>query len=196
MTCDRAMQSISAELDGELSEKQAAALKQHLEDCENCRALRRDLQQIEGGVAALEQEKCADLRECVMRRVRREPREEKVKKNGALAALSVAAAIVIVVFPAIGFWEKFMPDQNAADIAASTVRDTGYAQNLADSYGCGILVVWGDAGLPEEGSADLDDGSILYPVDEETVQKLQKNHDTQAVYPADEAPIRFALVFG
>lgn len=193
MNCEQAAQALSAELDGELSLSEKEKLSRHLESCEECRRLRQELFAAEHALRELPQEPCGDIRSCVMRRVRREPREKKVRKNGALSALAIAAALVIVVFPAIGVWEKNAP-QNAASISGAVRRDTGYAQSLADSYGCGILVVWGSPQLEKDGSAELDDSSVLYPVDEETAARLQDEYETETVCPAEPSPIRYALV--
>ena len=91
---------ISAQLDGELTEREEEALRAHLEECENCRAYRDALRAVTGAEADLPAPP-AELTGRIMDAVRREAAPKKTAKIVPFprylrtAALAAAAALVI-----------------------------------------------------------------------------------------------------
>ena len=91
---------ISAQLDGELTEREEEALRAHLETCESCRAYRDALRAVAGAEADLPAPP-AELTGRIMDAVRREAAPKKTAKIVPFsryvrtAALAAAAALVI-----------------------------------------------------------------------------------------------------
>jgi hypothetical protein len=103
MTCARSTEDIQALIDGTLGPIRAAELEQHLESCERCRALERDLRQIHGVAATLGDPEPPDpvwlqiagrLRQ--EGRVRDQP-EEHPSRRQQYVWLAIAASLVLAV---------------------------------------------------------------------------------------------------
>ena len=77
MTCNEALELLSAQLDGALTPDEAQALKAHLETCPECRAIQKELAAIDRALPELEQEPPRLLHDAVMQEIRRETRKEK-----------------------------------------------------------------------------------------------------------------------
>ena len=74
MTCDTALELISAKLDGELTAEEAAQLEQHLARCESCRALQTELSAIHSACCDLEVAPPPSLRDNILKNL---PPQEK-----------------------------------------------------------------------------------------------------------------------
>ena len=99
--CDRALELISAGLDGALTPKEKDWLEKHLEHCPACRALDADLASLHQLLPTLAPEPPAELKERIMDAVRAEktvpfPAREQKKPRRWKAWVSVAAVAALV----------------------------------------------------------------------------------------------------
>jgi hypothetical protein len=100
MTCDQALENLSAYLDGELPPDEAAAVRAHLDDCPVCLAAERDLRALAGLLARLPEHPAPqDLARGVQQEVRRRARPVFLRRTIRtwLQAAAVAAGVVLVV---------------------------------------------------------------------------------------------------
>ena len=72
MNCEQALEAISARLDGALSEEENRELETHLASCASCRALLKELTELEEGLETLPVEAPETLAPSVMRTIRAE----------------------------------------------------------------------------------------------------------------------------
>lgn len=108
MDCERALEAISAALDGELSPTERAELEAHLSSCPACRALAEELSVLN---AALERSEAAppqSLAEQVMERIAGENKVVPIsagRRRGWRRWMGVAAALALVVCAGgLGMW--------------------------------------------------------------------------------------------
>ena len=106
--CENYELMIGAAVDGELSETEAAALRAHLETCENCRAYYTALREISGAIRSELSAPPAGLTERIMASVRAEAGETKEKKTAQIIPfrryvrpLSLAAAAALVLWAGV-----------------------------------------------------------------------------------------------
>ena len=72
MNCEQALEAISARLDGALGEEENRELEAHLASCASCRALLKELTELEEGLETLPVEAPETLAPSVMRTIRAE----------------------------------------------------------------------------------------------------------------------------
>ena len=99
--CDRALELISAGLDGALTPEEKDWLEKHLEHCPACRALDADLASLHQLLPTLAPEPPAELKERIMDAVRAAktvpfPAREQKKPRRWKAWVSVAAVAALV----------------------------------------------------------------------------------------------------
>ena len=88
MNCEQALEAISARLDGALSEEENRELETHLASCASCRALLKELTELEEGLETLLVEAPETLAPSVMRTIRAEkaaqaaPAAKKSQRRG------------------------------------------------------------------------------------------------------------------
>ena len=127
--CDRALELISAGLDGVLTPEEKDWLEKHLEHCPACRALDADLASLHQLLPTLAPEPPAELKERIMDAVRAEktvpfPAREQKKPRRWKAWVSVAAVAALVflggraALPALNSGGTSMPA--TADAPAGT----------------------------------------------------------------------------
>lgn len=127
--CDRALELISAGLDGALTPEEKDWLEKHLEHCPACRALDADLASLHQLLPTLAPEPPAELKERIMDAVRAEktvpfPAREQKKPRRWKAWVSVAAVAALVflggraALPALNSGGASMPA--TADAPAGT----------------------------------------------------------------------------
>ena len=127
--CDRALELISAGLDGALTPEEKDWLEKHLEHCPACRALDADLASLHQLLPTLAPEPPAELKERIMDAVRAEktvpfPAREQKKPRRWKAWVSVAAVAALVflggraALPALNSGGTSMPA--TADAPAGT----------------------------------------------------------------------------
>ena len=110
MNCEQALEAISARLDGALSEEENRELETHLASCASCRALLKELTELEEGLETLPVEAPETLAPSVMRTIRAEkaaqaaPAAKKSQRRGPhiTAWLIAAAAALALLLGAAG----------------------------------------------------------------------------------------------
>lgn len=150
MDCEQALAAISARLDGELSEAESRELDAHLASCASCRALAKELTELEAGLDLLPIEEAPDtLVPGVMRAIRAEKsqRSQKKKAPHRTAWLIAAAAAIALLLGAAGIIE--LPGFRGRGHASVSVGDAfktqqtaeEYAAQLAEERGCAVLLI-------------------------------------------------------
>ena len=127
--CDRALELISAGLDGALTPEEKDWLEKHLEHCPACRALDADLASLHQLLPTLAPEPPAELKERIMDAVRAEktvpfpaPGQKKPRRWKAWVSVAAVAALVFLggraALPALNSGGTSMPA--TADAPAGT----------------------------------------------------------------------------
>ncbi|OUQ56387.1 hypothetical protein B5E56_12975 [Flavonifractor sp. An112] len=101
LSCDEALELISARLDGPLTQEETARLEEHLSACPACRTLADDLESIHEELPYLAAEPPAELKEGVMNKIHTSkvtPFQSKKRqwRWRSLASLAAVAALVLV----------------------------------------------------------------------------------------------------
>ena len=177
MNCERALELISAELDGELAQQERADLQAHLDACPDCRETYAQLHELDAALKESELEPPAALHDTVMQTIRREKKRRRPAWLSA-AVIAAAAALVllagragIIALPGFGGDEAASNDVGAAAqrIWMQTEKDNDRsdetaAAELAAETGADVLLVWGDApqALAQLPYQTLEGGARLY----------------------------------
>ena len=102
--CDRALELISLDLDGDLAPQECQELEAHLSSCPSCAALAQELSALHEALPGLEEEVPEGFHQAVMERVRREKVQPlPVRKTSGLAWrrwISLAAVFAVVLIGA------------------------------------------------------------------------------------------------
>jgi anti-sigma factor RsiW len=114
LTCDQALELISAKLDNMLTAEESAALEEHLALCPDCRALLADFQAMQAALpGALEAQPPAGLKEDILAAVHAakvtplpEKRRERRWRPRAWASLAAVLAVVIL---GMGVFQQWQP---------------------------------------------------------------------------------------
>lgn len=180
MTCEQALEAISAALDGELSGAEEKEWEDHLASCPACRALCDDLRAIEADVLDSVLEVPEGFHDRVMAAVAEEPAVAPVRKKhswkgwGGLAA--VAAVAVLAVGPGL-----FAGGGN------------GGGENLAAAPSAVSMLTTGeesapvsDAAAPAEEKSQLDAEPYQYRMEDRELPALEGElEDLPGAAPAD-----------
>ena len=94
MDCEKALELMSAELDGMCTEQERAALQAHLETCADCRETYRQLRALDEALQDAELEPPQALHDNVMQQIRK---EKKPARRVWLPAAAIAAAAALVL---------------------------------------------------------------------------------------------------
>ena len=94
MDCEKALELMSAELDGMCTEQERAALQAHLEACADCRETYRQLRAMDEALQDAELEPPQALHDNVMQQIRK---EKKPARRVWLPAAAIAAAAALVL---------------------------------------------------------------------------------------------------
>ena len=180
MNCEKALELISAELDGELTQQERAELQAHLDACPDCRETYAQLHELDAALKDSELEPPAALHDTVMQTIRREKKRRRPAWLPA-AAIAVAAALAllagragIIALPGFGgdeassndvgvaaqrIWMQTEQDNDRSDEASA-------AAELAAETGTDVLLVWGEApqALAQLPYQTLEGGARLYEV--------------------------------
>ena len=95
MTCDKALELMSAELDGELTKEETAALQAHLDECPDCRASYAQLRDMDAFLKEAAYEPPAALHTNVMRTVRQEKAASRRRFWAPAGLIAAGAALVL-----------------------------------------------------------------------------------------------------
>ena len=179
MNCERALELISAELDGAVTQQERAELQAHLDACPDCRKTYAQLHELDAALQESELEPPAALHDSVMQTIRR----EKKRRPAWLPAAAIAAAAALVLLagraglialPGFGgdkaasndvgaaaqrIWMQTEQDNDRSDEASA-------AAELAAETGTDVLLVWGEApqALAQLPYQTLEGGARLYEV--------------------------------
>lgn len=197
MNCDRALEQMSAMLDGELTQQEREQLQAHLAACQSCRAVYAELSAMDEAIAAAQAEPPAALREGVMGAVRDEQKRKSARRTRGrvTAALVAAAALALVVLSGLGVvqlpgfggesWASVSVGKSFETILPQEpleAEQAAYAAQLAEEYGCTVLAVWGCDGLDELqdcASETVDGGAQLYLSDGAALDAIFARYDGQ-----------------
>ncbi len=100
MICEKAMELMSAELDGEITEQERQELRAHLDRCEDCRRVYAAMASVDERVAALEVPAPAGLKQGVMYRINQESGKIKPAKRrffGVGTGFGIVAAVLVLL---------------------------------------------------------------------------------------------------
>ena len=97
MTCEEALLLISGHIDNENTPEEEAQLHTHLEACPECRNVLLAFLEVDAGIADLQEEVPADLRETVMQAIRQEAPVKKKRSFRKWSGIAVAAALALVI---------------------------------------------------------------------------------------------------
>lgn len=161
MNCDEYLPLISGHLDGENSEFEERRLQEHLQTCEDCRALLSLMEQNDALLKDSAAEPPADLTDRIMRQVRKEKQPKKSAKKRWIPAVTTGLAAAALL--ALVFWGNLpvvKPSKDAVkaegavytEAPAETVKYSGedvysYAPLAEDSLETSVVT---DAAAPTE----------------------------------------------
>ena len=83
ITCNEALELLSAQLDGAMTIEEQTALQEHLAACPECRRIQSELKMAEEALPKLQQEPPKLLHDAVMQEIRRETRRKKERGRAA-----------------------------------------------------------------------------------------------------------------
>lgn len=200
MNCDKALEAMSAKLDGELSEDEARELEEHLKTCASCRKLMAELTEMESGLESLCAEPPETLAPGVMRAIRAEKAEKQKKRRPHVTTWLIAgAAALALALGAAGVIE--LPGFGGNGHANVSVGDA-LTQKEAQTLGEQLAAERGGAVLAVSGCQDsldalngreyetLDGGVKLYAVPAEVMEAVMaewQNVYTMKLYAPQEA---------
>ena len=183
ITCNEALELLSAQLDGAITIEEQTALQEHLAACPECRRIQRELKMAEEALPELQQEPPKLLHDTVMREIRRETRRKKERKPllrfvGAIAALlAVLAGFKLVNLPGFDHGEAAVSMGDSLFPKTDSARK--YAEELAKQTGCRVILV--EHCTPEAlggGFAKLDNGIYRRELSEAELDALETNLDS------------------
>ena len=181
MDCEKALELMSAELDGMCTEQERAALQAHLEACADCRETYRQLHALDETLQDAELEPPQALHDNVMRQIRKEKKPARRVWLPA-AAIAAAAALVLLAGQAGILSLPIEPEAGEPDPAAAEEAAALSAETQLD-----VLLLWGQ-GTPAELRATpyetTKTGARLYRVTGTLAQELL-DHYAAALYAAD-----------
>ena len=127
--CEDRLESISALIDGELTEPEKAELAAHLEICEPCRAALDDFRAISGAMSESDAPAPAELAPGIMFKARAKKTGIPMwKRITGVAAMAAACIVIMIVMSGHGKFSDMRPMPDAAP-----------PQPMADSYFSGIV---------------------------------------------------------
>lgn len=129
--CTAVGEQLSAYIDGELSEDDAAAVEAHLRDCPDCAKLCSALRTLRVDLAGAQLDPPPELHEHIMARVHRENRLRRLRRITAAASVSVAAMFCFVVIG--GTMLRMRAGDTAMDAAAPNNAPKMMARGAAEA---------------------------------------------------------------
>lgn len=187
ITCNEALELLSAQLDGAITIEQQAALDAHLASCPECRRIQRELQLADEALPGLQQEPPRLLHDAVMQEIRRETRQKKERKP-LLRFVGVMAAAAALLAVLAGFHLVRLPGFDSGEAAVS-MGDTlfprnqsakEYAKQLARQTGCRVILV--EHCAPEALGGDftqLENGVYCRELTEAALDRIEASLDSE-----------------
>lgn len=196
MICEEALESISAKLDGALSESESHMLDKHLMICPACRKVYEELTLLENSMGVLDVEAPNTLVPSVMQTIRKERKQQR--KPHATAWLIAAAAAIVLLLGATGVIDLpgFRGSRTSVSVGdAFSGRDVAgnTAAQLAQDHGCAVLLIRNCSGLDILDGVEhetLESGLLLYTVSADTMSGVMDAQltFTMEVYTPQELP--------
>lgn len=155
MTCETAIELISAKLDGELTADQAAQLDRHLAQCSACRALLEELTAIQAACEELDATPPSALREQILQNL---PAQETALQKGKVIPIhwrrwtAMAASFALVALAAWHLPRLAVSPSTGDTTLPSQTEDAGLSDNIPQDEELPILTA---AGAEESSPADL-----------------------------------------
>ena len=209
ITCDQALELISASLDLPLTKEEQQMLDAHLDNCPECRALLADFQKIHQAMAHMTVEPPATLCQGVMDRIQAEQSAEKVvpirRKPRFWVRWGAAAAIFAVVL--LGAGSSGMLDivfhgssGSAAPPAVARQADAQSAEENTDAAAAEAKSLPADgqetAAAPSATVAPVDESAVEMPTADSTAQNETGASLTQSVTAAPNTAAQAAPADG
>ena len=192
ITCEQALELLSAQLDGAITIEEQAALEAHLNECPECCRIQSELRMVDEALPDLQQEPPKLLRDTVMREIRRETRQKKERKPllrfiGAMAAaaalLAVLAGMKLVSLPGFDHGEAAVSMGESLFPKDSSAKE--YARELSRTTGCRVLLI--EHCSPEElpGTFEqLENGIFLQELTEQVLDRIEADSSRRYVFIA------------
>ena len=201
MDCEEALILLSGYLDQSNTEEEMARLRVHLETCPACREVLHTLQEIDRGIAALEEEPPVDLKEAVMAAIGAETKSKRTHHRWLPVAAAAALVLVIGIsgMGALPAQKSAEPMAVTADVAPPAVYARTMDMPVSEAYldtqsvadRLGAQVVETSELLPEMEVCPcetLEDGSLLYQLDTlKAAEDLSAQYDLVLVIPVEYA---------
>lgn len=134
--CDRALELLSLELDGELNPEEKGELEAHLAACEECRGAAEELRQLHTILPELEEEVPDGLHQAIMDRIGAEkvvPLSRVSKKSHIQRWASLAAVFAVILLGAGTLKTLQSGGSTATAPAAASVTTAEATQDTADA---------------------------------------------------------------
>jgi anti-sigma factor RsiW len=131
--CEAYIEQMILSLDGELSPQAEQKLQEHLAGCEGCRSLYKAYQEIDQGIAEMEEEPPEGLVRAVMGSVRREHEKGQLLKRYRFTLIAAAAAVVVLIAG------KYFPSYSAQSAASADTAAEEVATEAAASAAAGEM---------------------------------------------------------
>ena len=181
ISCEEALELLSLQLDGALTSEQMQALDAHLASCPSCRTIQEELRAVDEALPALEQEPPAQLRDGVMRQIRRQSRHKK-EQTVFLRFVAVCAAAAALLALLSGFHLVSIPSLGRGEASVSmgeslwpkTQTPAQYAAQLSKQSGKYVLLVEGCGAQALDGAfEDLGRGLYLQETTQSALDALE-----------------------
>ena len=176
ITCNEALELLSAQLDGAITIEEQTALQEHLAACPECRRIQSELKMAEEALPKLQQEPPKLLHDAVMQE--RKPLLRFVGVMAAAAALlAVLAGFKLVNLPGFDHGEAAVSMGDSLFPKTDSARK--YAEELSKQTGCRVILV--EHCTPEAlggGFAKLDNGIYRRELSEAELDALEANLDS------------------
>lgn len=192
ITCNEALELLSAQLDGAMTIEEEAALQEHLNACPECRRMQSELRMADEALPDLQQEPPKLLHDAVMQEIRRETRRKKERKPllrfvgvmaAAAALLAVLAGMKLVNLPGFDHGEAAVSMGDSLFPKADSAKE--YAQELSRKTGCRVLLI--EHCSPEElpGTFEqLENGIYLQELTEQALDQIEADSSRRYVFIA------------
>mgnify|MGYP001000522840 FL=1 len=182
ITCNEALELLSAQLDGAITIEEQTALQEHLAACPECRRIQSELKMAEEALPKLQQEPPKLLHDAVMQETRRKKeRKTLLRFVGVMAAaaalLAVLAGFKLVSLPGFDHGEAAVSMGDSLFPKTDSARK--YAEELSKQTGCRVILV--EHCTPEAlggGFAKLDNGIYRRELSEAELDELEANLDS------------------
>ena len=135
MTCEEALILLSGQIDSNNTTEETAQLQQHLQICAECRQALQAFEEIDCGIASLEVEPPADLKDSVMDAIRAEAKPRK--KRRWWPPVAAAAVLFLVIGLGAGQLKQVQQQTETEPMTALATADTAapaaYARSVENT---------------------------------------------------------------